>query len=382
MKIQDKEIAIIGGGPGGLTLARLLQQDACRVKVYERDQSRDTRIQGANLDLHEASGLAALKKAGLLDAFYANYLPGAGKLRVMDHKGIIYMDDHKEGPLSEHRPEIDRGPLRRILLDSLKPGTVVWDRHFVSMEKENEGWQIRFRNGKNVYADLVIAADGANSRVRTYLTDIKPVYSGITIVEGTICEAGVYVPNISSLLKGGKIFALGNGQSIILSTKGDGSITFYTGEKVAENWVQESGIDFGNPEAVKRWFDTEFAGWSVIYQELFATGSMHIVPRPQYYYEAGQEWVSQSNLTLLGDVAHRMPPYAGEGVNMAMLDALELSKALLGNENIPEAIRFYEKAMRSRADEITAMTMRNTIAFHEHNGLETILNMFRTFAQQ
>ena len=66
--LDGKAIAIVGGGPGGLTLARLLQQGGANVTVYERDQSRSARVQGSALDLHEDSGLAALGAAGLLDA--------------------------------------------------------------------------------------------------------------------------------------------------------------------------------------------------------------------------------------------------------------------------------------------------------------------------
>ena len=65
--IQNKRIAIIGGGPGGLTLARLLQIKGLNVKVYERDLNKDVRVQGGALDLHTETGLAALDKAGLLN---------------------------------------------------------------------------------------------------------------------------------------------------------------------------------------------------------------------------------------------------------------------------------------------------------------------------
>src|SRR6187402_2454907 len=94
--IQNKKIALIGGGPGGLTLARLLQLQGANVTVYERDINKDTRIQGGALDLHDESGLAALKKAGLLDAFKTNYRPGADKTRITDHKATLLFDQHLE----------------------------------------------------------------------------------------------------------------------------------------------------------------------------------------------------------------------------------------------------------------------------------------------
>src|SRR5580698_8666761 len=94
MLVKNKTIAIVGGGPGGLTLARLLQLKGATVKVYERDRNKDARMPGATLDLHEESGLKALQEAGLMDAFRANYRPGADKLRLVDrHANILFDDD-------------------------------------------------------------------------------------------------------------------------------------------------------------------------------------------------------------------------------------------------------------------------------------------------
>ena len=82
--IAGKKIAIVGGGPGGLTLARLLQQHGARVSAYERDRSLSARVQGSALDLHEDAGLAALEAASLLDAFWANHRPDLDRLRLTD----------------------------------------------------------------------------------------------------------------------------------------------------------------------------------------------------------------------------------------------------------------------------------------------------------
>ncbi|XHR94980.1 FAD-dependent oxidoreductase [Mucilaginibacter sp. UC70_90] len=77
--LDNKKIAIIGGGPVGLTLARLLQYKRMDVSVYERHLNKDVRSQGTTLDLHEQSGLKALKVAHLLYAFKRMYGPGAEK---------------------------------------------------------------------------------------------------------------------------------------------------------------------------------------------------------------------------------------------------------------------------------------------------------------
>ena len=380
MLLQNKKVAIIGGGPGGLTTARLLQLKGANVQVYERDVNKEARIQGATLDLHEDSGLEALRQAGLIDAFYTHYRPDAGKLRLTDKQAVIKLDDHAaETGYTEDRPEIDRGPLRKILMDSLEPGTIVWDSQFVSMDKQADGWLLHFKNGTSTYADVVIAADGANSKIRSYVTGIQPVYSGVTVVEGNLYNAAKHAPILNELVKGGKVFAFGDEQSLILSAKGDGSLSFYTGCKVKENWTQDSGIDFTSREAVRNWFMEAFNTWDPVWLELFNSEEAYFIPRPQYHYPLDQTWPAQPNLTLLGDAAHRMPPYAGEGVNMAMQDAFELAACITNNEypKLQAAIAAYEKQMRQRAAEITGETLENTEMLHSANALEKMVGMMK-----
>lgn len=372
--IKDKKIAIIGGGPGGLTLARLLQLKGADVTVYERDLHQDARAQGATLDLHEESGLAALQAAGLMDEFRANYRPGADKMRVTDEHANIVLDDHigEQDEIYRSRPEIDRGPLQKLLLESLNPGTVVWNSQFSALTPHNNGWKIEFKNGTIAVADLVIAADGANSKLRPYLTPIKSFYCGYTAVEGAVYHSETTSPEMHQLLSGGKIFAMGDNKSLIVSAKGDGSMTFYPCFKADENWVKDSGIDFTDKAQVLAWFKTEFANWGDIWTRLFEHASGMFVPRPIYSMPLDQAWEAQPNLTMLGDAAHLMPPYAGEGVNMAMLDALELSNAL-ADETYPDtlaAIAAFEKQMRSRAAEAANESIQSLEILHSPGAID------------
>ncbi|MDN5283781.1 MAG: 2-polyprenyl-6-methoxyphenol hydroxylase [Mucilaginibacter sp.] len=375
--IKNKKIAIVGGGPGGLTLARLLQQRGIDVKVYERDEHKDARPKGATLDLHDESGLAALREAGLIEAFEANYRPGADKIRIMNKHATILLDEHLNADHETHRPEIDRGPLQTILLDSLLPGTVVWDSQFLTLIPQNDGWKLEFKNGHSAIADVVIAADGANSKIRPYITPIKPTYSGVTCIEGLVYHSATASPGIHQLLKDGKIFAFGDEKSLIVSAKGDGSLAFYTGCKKDEFWGKESGIDFSDKAQIVSWFKEEYAGWDDQWLELFENASSALILRPQYCVPLDQTWDAQPNLTILGDAAHLMPPYAGEGVNMAMLDALELSRCLL-SEDFPDtrsAIAAYEQQMRVRTAEVAVITLQSTAALHAPGAIDYLLDV-------
>lgn len=373
--ITDKNIAIVGGGPGGLTLARILQMNGADVTVYERDVNSEARAKGATLDLHEESGLRALREAGLMDEFRANYRPGADKLRITDKHANIMFDDDADGRDGSNRPEIDRSPLQNILLGSLQPGTVVWDSKFISLSQQNGACKLDFENGDSAFADIVIAADGASSKLRPYITPIRPFYSGVTAVEGIVYNSATASPKVHGLLNGGKIFAMGDAKSLIVSSKGDGSLVFYISFNCDEDWVKTSGIDFTDKAQVLAWFTKEYAGWGTLWPELFENSSGYFIPRPQYCMPFDQTWNPLPNLTMLGDAAHLMPPFAGEGVNMAMLDALELGLCLVSDDfdNVQSAIAAYETEMRARAGATAEQTMEATAALHGEGAIEYMM---------
>ncbi|GAA3962328.1 FAD-dependent oxidoreductase [Mucilaginibacter dorajii] len=383
MLIHNKQIAIVGGGPGGLTLARLLQLKGANVKVYERDFDKNARVQGSPLDMHEESGWAALRKAGLIDEFKKNVRKGADKKIIVNERAEIIFSDHTDEPREDlhnepARPEIDRGSLRKIFLEALQPGTVVWNSHFISMEKQNEGRLLHFKNGSSAYADVVIAADGANSKIRPYLTNIKAFYSGVTMVEINIDEAAKAIPDIYTLLNGGKVMAFGNGKCLLGGQKGNGGLGFYASFKPAENWAVTSGLDYADKTQLLAWFKQEYSEWSGIWYQLFENATMPVIPRPICCMPLNQSWETLPNLTLLGDAAHVMPPFAGEGANTSMFDALELSECLTADQydTLQEAIFAYEVSMRKRAATAAKQSLENGERMHSEGALEKMLAVF------
>lgn len=360
--LQDKKVAIVGGGPGGLTLARLLQMKGADVKVYERDFNQDARVQGAIVDLHFDSGLKAIEAAGLLEAFKANYMPGADKYRLMDPKGNILLDEgNQNGHITfgdqQFRPEIDRGALRDLLIAALEPGTMVWDSQLVRMTRKHDGWELHFSNGSSASADLVIGADGYRSKARAYLTDSKPLYSGATIIQGEIDHPELACPEINDLVDQANLMAMGEGKTISVQPRGDGGLTFYAASMYPENWAQTSGLNFNDANEVYTYLTGFYKNWNPVFFTLFKA-CQHFVARPLNYFPLEQRWESKANLTLLGDAAHLMPPN-GEGVNLAMLDALDLSECLTDPKfpNLQSAVAAYEDRMVSRAVALTEETM-------------------------
>jgi 2-polyprenyl-6-methoxyphenol hydroxylase-like FAD-dependent oxidoreductase len=383
MLIQNKQIAIVGGGPGGLTLARLLQLKGSNVKVYERDINKDTRVQGSPLDMHEESGWAALCKADLVDEFEKNVRHGADKKIIVNECGEIIFSDHESKPGEDvsnkpSPPEIDRGSLRKIFLESLQRETVVWDSHFVSMEKQSEGWLLHFKNSSSSYADIVIGADGVNSKIRPYITGIKAFYTGIVMLEININDAEKGTPRLYALLNGGKIMAFGNGKNILGGQKSGGGLGFYATFKADKKWATNNGLDYADKTQLLRWFKESYAGWKSIWYELFENMATPAIPRLIYCMPLDQTWNAVPNLTLLGDAAHVMPPFAGEGANTSMFDALELSECLITDKygTLQQAIAAYEVSMRKRAAAAAKRSLENGERMHSPGALEKMLAFF------
>jgi 2-polyprenyl-6-methoxyphenol hydroxylase-like FAD-dependent oxidoreductase len=265
--IENKKIAIVGGGPGGSTLARLLQLKGAEVKVYERDFSQTARVQGAIVDLHYDSGLKVMEAAGLMEAFKARYMPGADKYRLVDRQANILLDEGNQGNEitfgnEKFRPEIDRGALRDILIEALLPDTVVWDGQLVSMAQVNNCWEMHFKNGSSATADVVIGADGYRSKIRPYLTDIKPLYSGATIIQGEIDHPETACPEMYEFVDNANLMAMGSGKTISVQPRGDGGLTFYAASMYPENWIETSDIDFNKAEQVYAYLVEFYDGWN------------------------------------------------------------------------------------------------------------------------
>src|SRR3954471_7706480 len=117
-------VTIIGAGLGGLTLARVLHVHGIRATIYELDASPEARTQGGMLDIHDYNGQVAITAAGLTEQFQKIIHSGGEATRILDKHGTVHSDEPDDG--DGGRPEVDRGQLRRMLLDSLPDGTIRW----------------------------------------------------------------------------------------------------------------------------------------------------------------------------------------------------------------------------------------------------------------
>jgi len=334
--MQEPRIVIIGAGLGGLVLARILQIHSIPSTVYELDVAPDARKQGGSLDMHEESGQFALRTAGLYEEF---------RRRTHTQGFINYAPENGEGG----RPEIDRSALRNLLIASLDPGTIVWGHKVTAVRPLGEGrHELTFAAGNKTMVDMLVGADGTWSKVRPLVSDAKPKYSGISYLELHLSDVEERHPDSAALVGPGVFFALADNKALI--AHGGRHIHLGASLRVPQDWTIKSGVDWSDAAAVRDILLKEFADWSVELKDLIRNCDGTIIPRLIYALPVGHCWAHSSGVTLLGDAAHVMSPYAGEGANLAMLDATELAAAIVEHgDHIETALTQYEAAMFRRS---------------------------------
>ncbi|MFD7339193.1 FAD-dependent oxidoreductase [Streptomyces violascens] len=344
-------IAIIGAGPGGLTCARILQQHGINTAVYDLDASRTARNQGGTLDMHPDSGRHALREAGLWDDFLTQARPEGQQMRLFSRDGRILFDAiPPEADTTEGNPEIDRGQLRDLLLDSLKPDTVRWGHKLTHAELLGNGsHRLHFADNTSTEADLVVGADGAWSKIRPLLSDATPRYTGVTFIETGLDDADTRHPRLAELTGNGTMMALDNNQGFVAQRNSNGHIRVYVGMRTHEDWHQQAGLDPTDTAAVRESLLKQFTGWSPDLLAFISGTDTGYTNRPLYALPVPHTWTHTPGVTLLGDAAHLMSPFSGMGANLAMLDGADLAHALIANPTVDDAIRAYESVLLPRS---------------------------------
>lgn len=374
--ITHHPVLIVGAGLGGLTLARVLHVHGIEAAVFDLDASPAARAQGGMLDIHEESGQAALAAAGLLEEFRPLVHLGGQAVRVLDRHAVVHLDEEDEG--DGDRPEVERGHLRDLLLDSLPAGTVRWGAKVTGARAVGGGrHEVTFADGTVLSTDLLVGADGAWSRVRPLVSDALPRYTGVSFVEVELRDADQRHPESAALLGGGMFFALGEDRGFLAHREPDGSLHVYTAFRAAEDWL--SGVDFTDPDTrvAKAAVLEHFTGWDERLRALVADADGPLVARPVHALPVGHSWERTPGVTLLGDAAHVMSPFAGEGANMAMLDGAELGLALAAHPgDTEEGLAAYEKALLPRATAAAAASAEGLVLCFREDAPQGLLDMF------
>ena len=347
MNKVKEPITIIGGGIGGLTLARVLYVNGIPSKIYEADASPNARTQGGQLDIHEYNGQVALEKANLMDEFHSIIHEGADAAKIVDTNGELLLEvpaDEENG-----RPEVLRGDLRQILIHSLPEETIEWNKKVDHIEEIQHGeYKVVFRDESFVNTTKLIGADGAWSKVRKLLTDITPNYVGTTFIETYLHDVDNKHPKTAEIVGEGAMYALSPGKGFVAHREANNIIHTYIEMNRDLDWINR--IDFSNKTETIKTILAEFKGWAPEITALLTESDSNIVARKINALPDKHRWEPKSGITLIGDAAHLMAP-SGEGANLAMLDGAELAEGIAKNYNhFDEVIKEYESQMFPRSE--------------------------------
>jgi 2-polyprenyl-6-methoxyphenol hydroxylase-like FAD-dependent oxidoreductase len=343
-------IAVVGGGPGGLTFARVLHRHGHPVAIFERDPGPGARPLGGTLDLHAGLGQLALEKAGLLAQFQAQSRPEGQAMRILDVDGTV-LRDWKPRPDERANPEIDRGQLRDLMLGPLD---VQWGRSVTRVTRETrDGVLVHFADGRQETFDLVVGADGAWSRIRPAVSSMTPYYTGVASVETSLDDIDARHPDLARLIGDGSVAVYGANRSLVAQRNSGGHVKVYAKFRAPLDW--HTNLDLADVEAVRSSLLTLFDGWAAPVLDLLRLGTA-FAHRPFYVLPVSHTWTHVRGVTLLGDAAHLMPPL-GAGANLAMLDGAELAESIAaGPRDLDEAVRAFEEQMWARAERWAKIT--------------------------
>jgi 2-polyprenyl-6-methoxyphenol hydroxylase-like FAD-dependent oxidoreductase len=363
-----QRIAVIGGGPAGLTFARVLHRHGHSVTILERDPAPDARPPGGTLDLHEGLGQLALDKAGLLAEFQAPSRPEGQAMRILDTDGTV-LRDWQPRPDDRANPEIDRRQLRDLLLGPLD---VQWGRGVTEVVPgTRDGVLVHFADGRQETFDLVVGADGAWSRTRPAVSSATPHYTGITSVETSLDDIDTRHPDLARLVGDGSMAVYGVNRALVAQRNSGGHVKVYARFRAPLDWHTnpdrhmslnrgaglDAGLDLADVEAVRSSLLALFDGWAAPILDLLRHGTA-FVHRPLYVLPVSHTWAHVPGVTLLGDAAHLMPPL-GAGANLAMLEGAELAESIAAapdTGDLDEAVRAFEEQMWARASRWAKIT--------------------------
>lgn len=243
------------------------------------------------------------------------------------------------------RPEIDRQRLKEVFLGGVPEVCVKWGR---KLREVTEDGMLRFEGREMMEEpfDLVVGADGAWSKVRARLTEVKPVYSGMSGYEMDIAEPAKKCPHVDKRVGKGMCFGSLDRKMLNAQRLGNGSLKVRSWFRCPENEAKETLDKLGKKATLERALKM-YEGWATDMTELLKEADLDSLRHwTLYELPVGCKWEHKQSFALIGDAASLATPFSGEGVNKAMKDALELAELIEMSQGADSSLTLDQAVLR------------------------------------
>lgn len=353
MNRDDLHVLIIGAGIGGLTVAIALQRQGFRVSVFE--QAQELGEVGAGLTLFKNSNLA-FAHLGLNEAIAAmSDIPDYGAMKDYKTGEVLNMLGPLRAPQSDEvgsewknyeltLRQVHRADLHALLVDTINrndPNTIHLGASFVGAAQDATSVTARFENGTSATGDVLIGCDGIRSAVRQELYGAdEPEFLNYVAWRGLVPMESL--PD--DLLTPDTGVLKGTNKSITRYKIRGGTLVNYVAfarrsDWTEDGWMVPSTIDEVMDEFSDATDEVRLLVTNTPPNASFKWGLLGRDPLPNW---------TQGRITLLGDAAHPMLPFLGQGAGMAIEDAIVLSRVFAQSQDVSEGLARYEAARRER----------------------------------
>ena len=360
------KVVVIGAGISGLTYAAAIQRFSpqTQVEVYERDQSLASRPQGYSLGLKGDAGLAVLKTLGLYEQI-APEVATINNFVFCNQRGQHLLELRATGDEKHLTQRVRRLALKAALLQAVGPTHVHFGRHCTGYRQSAEGIKAHFEDGTSAQADYLIACDGVSSALRQQMLGDAKRYLGLTSIVG---EALVTIQH--PLLQGGYFMTLGDdGSSLFCYRQPDSIHLSYTVHAASEDDLNAQA-----PAELLHRVQHATSSWHPPVPELVTAIDPASVGVRGYYDRDPITRVREERLWLIGDAAHPMAPFQGQGANMGMVDGLKLAQYCADLATSPDQaaakVEALETDILTRGRKAVLESRNAARQFHQTNRLQ------------
>ena len=354
--MSDKHIAIIGAGIGGMTAAVTLAKKGVKVSIFEQAPELSEVGAGLTITPNATKGLMYLglekqmKEVGMAHAQQGVRHFETGEMIVPLERGEKMLEKYGAYQLQAHRADV-----HNVLIDELKlhnSNTIYTDHELIDLNEKNNSVELVFSNNETHEVDFVIGADGNRSVVRKIiLGDDDPQFAGYVAWRGLVPvellgEDDFDECGSSAFIAPGRVFA----RYLVRNAELYNYVAFLaTDEWAEEGWAIPSKVDI---------VMDIFSDYNQQVKNIIAaTPAKDLFKWGIFAREPVSKW-STKNITLLGDAAHPLEPFMGQGASLAIEDGVVLGRIIKDSDSSDEIVSRYESARIERAHFVTEHSKR------------------------